>query len=117
VAILEAKGKKPGDVMLVSSNGAPVGLDLIRKGWEQVEVEQPLYAQGAGLAMFADKVAKKQPIKPGTYKVLGLDSTMTDETWGLNLKIPGAAITKANVDEPRFWGNLKPPADPIKPVE
>ena len=74
VAILEAKGKKPGDVMLVSSNGAPVGLDLIRKGWEQVEVEQPLYAQAAGLAMFADKVVKKQPIKPGTYKVLGLDS-------------------------------------------
>lgn len=117
VAILEAKGKKPGDVMLVSSNGAPVGLDLIRKGWEQVEVEQPLYAQAAGLAMFADKVAKKEPIKPGTYKVLGLDSTMTEESWGPNLKIPGAAITKANVDEPRFWGNLKPPADPIKPVE
>ncbi len=40
-ASLEAKGKKPGDVLLVSSNGAPVGLDLIRKGWEQVEVEQP----------------------------------------------------------------------------
>ena len=59
VAILEAKGKKPGDVMLVSSNGAPVGLDLIRKGWEQVEVEQPLYAQAAGLAMFADKISKK----------------------------------------------------------
>src|SRR6476660_5571946 len=38
VASLEAKGKKPGDVMLVSSNGAPVGLDLIRKGWENVEV-------------------------------------------------------------------------------
>jgi hypothetical protein len=27
-------------VLTVSSNGAPVGLDLIRKGWEQVEVEQ-----------------------------------------------------------------------------
>ena len=39
---LEAEGKKPGEVMLVSSNGAPVGLDLIRKGWENVEVEQPL---------------------------------------------------------------------------
>jgi ribose transport system substrate-binding protein len=54
VASLEAKGKKPGDVMLVSSNGAPVGLDLIRRGWEQVEVEQPLYAQAAAIGMFAD---------------------------------------------------------------
>ncbi|MGQ0485607.1 MAG: sugar ABC transporter substrate-binding protein [Hyphomicrobiales bacterium] len=117
VASLEAKGKKPGDVMLVSSNGAPVGLDLIRKGWENVEVEQPLYAQAAAIAMFADKVVNKQELKAGTYKVLGLDSTLTIEAWGPNLKIPGAAITKDNVDEARFWGNLKAPADKIVPVE
>jgi ribose transport system substrate-binding protein len=117
VASLEAKGKKPGDVMLVSSNGAPVGLDLIRKGWENVEVEQPLYAQAAAIAMFADKVVNQQEMKPGTYKVLGLDSTLTIEKWGPNLKIPGAAITKDNVDEPRFWGNMKAPSEPIKPVE
>ena len=117
VASLEAKGKKPGDVLLVSSNGAPVGLDLIRKGWEQVEVEQPLYAQAAAIAMFADKVVNKQEIKAGTYNVLGLDSVLAVESWGPNLKIPGAAITKDNVDEARFWGNLKAPADPVKPVE
>jgi len=117
VASLEAKGKKPGDVMLVSSNGAPVGLDLIRKGWENVEVEQPLYAQAAAIAMFADKVVNKQELKAGTYKVLGLDSTLTIEAWGPNLKIPGAAITKDNVDESRFWGNLKAPTEPVTPVE
>jgi len=117
VASMEAKGKKPGDIMLVSSNGAPVGLDLIRKGWENVEVEQPLYAQAAAIAMFADKVVNKQELKAGTYNVLGLDSVLTIESWGPNLKIPGAAITKDNVDEARFWGNLKAPADPVKPVE
>jgi ribose transport system substrate-binding protein len=117
VASLEAKGKKPGEVMLMSSNGAPVGLDLIRKGWLNVEVEQPLYAQAAAIAMFADKVVNKQEIKPGKYTVLGLESELTIEQWGPNLKIPGAAITKANVDEPRFWGNLKAPADKIMPVE
>jgi ribose transport system substrate-binding protein len=117
VASLEAKGKKPGDVLLVSSNGAPVGLDLIRKGWEQVEVEQPLYAQAAAIGMFADKVVNKQELKPGKYSVLGLESELTIESWGPNLKIPGAAITKENVDESRFWGNLKAPAEPIKPVE
>jgi ribose transport system substrate-binding protein len=117
VAALEAKGKKPGDVLLMSSNGAPVGLDLIRKGWLNVEVEQPLYAQAAAIAMFADKVVNKQEIKPGSYKVLGLDSTVTMEKWGPNIKIPGAAITKSNVDEPRFWGNLKAPTDKIVPVE
>jgi ribose transport system substrate-binding protein len=117
VASLEAKGKKPGDVLLVSSNGAPVGLDLIRKGWEQVEVEQPLYAQAAAIGMFADKVVNKEEIKPGKYNVLGLESELTIEAWGPNLKIPGAAITKENVDDSRFWGNLKAPSDPIKPVE
>lgn len=117
VAALEGKGKKPGDVMIVSSNGAPVGLDLIRKGWQNVEVEQPLYAQAAALAMFADKVINKKEIKPGKVKVLGLDSDVTIEEWGPNIKIPGAAITKSNVDEARFWGNLKAPTAPIKPVD
>lgn len=117
VASLEAAGKKPGDVLLVSSNGAPVGLDLIRKGWEQVEVEQPLFAQAAALAMFADKVVNKQEIKPGHYEVLGLDGVMTIEEWGPNIKLPGAAITKDNVDDPKFWGNMKTPEAKISPVE
>lgn len=117
VASLEAAGKEPGDVLLVSSNGAPVGLDLIRQGWEQVEVEQPLYAQAAALAMFADKVVNGEEIEPGTYDVLGLQSELTIEDWGPNIKIPGAAITEENVDDPRFWGNLQAPEGPVEPVE
>jgi ribose transport system substrate-binding protein len=62
-------------------------------------------------------VVNKQEIKPGSYKVLGLDATVTIEKWGPNIKIPGAAITKANVDEPRFWGNLKAPTETVTPVE
>ncbi|WP_244521376.1 sugar ABC transporter substrate-binding protein [Bauldia litoralis] len=116
-AVLEAQGKKPGEIMLVSSNGAPVGLDLIRKGWEQVEVEQPMVAQAAALAMFADKVINGEEIKPGTYDVTGLESVVTIEEWGPNIKIPGAAITKDNVDDVKFWGNMKPPTDPVMSVE
>lgn len=117
VASLEAAGKKPGDIYVMSSNGAPVGLDLIRKGWLQVEVEQPLYAQAAAVAMFMDKIVNKQEIKAGEYDVLGLKSTVTIEAWGPNIKIPGAAITKENVDDPKFWGNLKPPTDTVKSIE
>ena len=116
-ASLESAGKKPGDVMMMSSNGAPVGLDLIRKGWLNVEVEQPLYAQAAAVAMFMDKIVGKQEIKAGEYDVLGLKSTVTTEAWGPNIKIPGAAITKENIDNPAFWGNLKPPTDTVKSVE
>lgn len=116
VAALESAGKQPGDVMMMSSNGAPVGLDLIRKGWLNVEVEQPLYAQAAAIGMFMDKVVKHEEIKPGEYDVLGLKSTVTIEAWGPNIKIPGAAISKENVDDPAFWGNLKPPTTAITPV-
>ena len=80
--MLEAAGKKPGEIMMMSSNGAPVGLDLIRKGWLQVEVEQPMVAQAAALAMFADKVVNKQEIKPGNYDVTGLPSVLDDRSRG-----------------------------------
>lgn len=117
VASLESAGKKPGDILMLSSNGAPVGLDLIRKGWMQVEVEQPLYAQAAAVAMFMDKIVNKEEINPGEYDVLGLKSTVTMEAWGPNIKIPGAAITMDNIDNPAFWGNMQPPTDTVMSVE
>jgi ribose transport system substrate-binding protein len=116
VASLEAAGKKPGDIMLMSSNGAPVGLDLIRKGWLNVEVEQPLYAQAAAVAIFMDKIVAKAEIAPGTYDVIGLTGTVTNEAWGPNIKLPGAAIDSSNIDDPKFWGNLKPPTDSVTSI-
>lgn len=117
VAILEAQGKQPGEIMMMASNGAPVGLDNIRSGWQQVEVEQPLYAQIYGLAMFTPMILAGKTPEPGTYDVVGLESELTIEDWGPNLKIPGAAITKDNVDDSRFWGNLTPPDAPVEVVE
>jgi ribose transport system substrate-binding protein len=117
VAILEAQGKQPGEIMMMASNGAPVGLDNIRSGWQQVEVEQPLYAQIYGLAMFTPMILAGKTPAPGSYDVVGLKSELTIEDWGPNLKIPGAAITKDNVDDTRFWGNLTPPDQPVQVVE
>ena len=117
VAALESAGKAPGDIYVMSSNGAPVGLDLIRQGWMQVEVEQPLYAQAAAVAMFMDKIVAGEELVPGDYDVIGLPSVLSVEEWGPTIKIPGAAITPENVDNPAFWGNLQPPTDPIASVE
>jgi ribose transport system substrate-binding protein len=117
VSILEGKGLEPGEIMVMASNGAPVGLDNIRSGWQQVEVEQPLYAQIYGLAMFTPKIIAGEELEPGTYDVAGLKGELTIEDWGPNLKIPGAAITPENVDDTRFWGNLTPPSDPPQVVE
>jgi ribose transport system substrate-binding protein len=101
----------------MASNGAPVGLDNIRAGWQQVEVEQPLYAQIYGLAMFMPKILRGEALEPGTYDVVGLDGVLTMEEWGPDLKVPGAAITPENVDDTRFWGNLTAPTDPVQVVE
>lgn len=117
VAILEAEGKEPGDIMMMASNGAPVGLDNIRAGWQQAEVEQPLYAQIYGLAMFTPMIIEGRVPEAGTYDVTGLKSELTMEEWGPNLKIPGAAITADNVDDSTFWGNLTPPDQPVQIVE
>lgn len=115
-SVLEAKGKAPGDVMMVSSNGAPVGLENIREGWLQVEVEQPLFAQVWGMAKFINLIVAGKPIEAGTYDVLGLEGTLTTEDWGPNLALPGAAINADNVDESRFWGNLVTPDSPPDPL-
>lgn len=117
VQVLEKNGYKPGDFDIVFAVGMPVGLDLIRKGWADVAVEQPLYAQVYGLAMFVEKLIRKEPLMPGTYDVLGLKGELTIEPWGPNMKVPGRVITSANVDDPANWGNLNAPSGPVQSVE
>lgn len=117
VQVLEKNGFKAGDFDIVFAVGMPVGLDLIRKDWADVAVEQPLYAQVYGLAMFVDKLIRKEPLQPGTYDVLGLQGELTIEPWGANMKVPGRVITGTNVDDPANWGNLNAPTDPVKSVE
>jgi ribose transport system substrate-binding protein len=116
VSVLESKGKKKGDIIIVNATGMPAGLKLLRDGWVSTIVEQPLYGQVYGLAMFLDKVIKGEEIKAGTYDVVGLPSKLTIESWGPNLSVPGGVITKDNVDDKRFWGNLKPPGVPVPTV-
>jgi ribose transport system substrate-binding protein len=117
VATLEAKGKRPGDVLMLTSGGSPVGLEMIRQGWMQVDVEQPLYAQVYGIAMCLDRLIAGDSLKVGTYDVTGLAAVLSNESWGPNLKIPGRAVTKANVNDKAFWGNLTPPKGPVKIIK
>jgi ribose transport system substrate-binding protein len=114
VGILEARGRKPGQVMMASTGGLPVGLELIRQGWIQVDVEQPLYAQIRGMAMFMDKIIAGDSLAIGNYEVTGLQARLVSEKWGPTLVIPGRAVSLENVEETRFWGNQQPPADLVK---
>jgi len=88
-----------------STAGMPMGLTLVRDGWLQSTVEQPLAAQAEGVAMFLKDIIAKKKIKPGKYKVGGFESELTEESNGPILRIPGSVITLKNVDDPKFWGN------------
>ena len=105
VPVLESKGIKKGEIILVSACGMPLALDLIRDGWFQCVVEQPLVAQVEGVAKFLDDVIAKKEIKPGKYMVGGFDAEVFIEPHGPELRIPGTAVTIKNVDDPRLWAN------------
>ena len=105
VAVLEQKGYGKGDIIMVSTAGMPMGLNLIREEWLQATVEQPLAAQAEGVAMFLVDVIAKKPIKAGTYTVGGFKSDLVIRDYGPELMIPGSVITKKNVDDTKFWGN------------
>jgi len=104
-SVLETKKYKKGDIIMVSTVGMPMGLDLVRDGWLQVTVEQPLSAQAEGVAMFLEDVIAKKRIKPGEYTVGGFKSKLVEQPYGPELRIPGSVITKANVEDPKLWGN------------
>jgi ribose transport system substrate-binding protein len=104
-SVLETKGYEKGQIIMVSTAGMPMGLNLIRNGWLQVTVEQPVAAQAEGVAMFLEQIIAKKPLKMGNYTVGGFKSVLSEESYGPVLRIPGSVITKANVDDPKFWGN------------
>jgi ribose transport system substrate-binding protein len=104
-SVLETKGLKKGEKIMVSTAGMPMGLDLLRDGWLQATVEQPLAAQAEGVAMFLEDIIAKKRLEPGDYTVGGFESKLVEQPYGPELRIPGSVITKANVDDPRFWGN------------
>jgi len=104
-SVLEQKGYNKGEIMLVSTAGMPMGLDIIREGWCQATVQQPVIAQARGVAMFLDQIVDHRCPKPGIYDVGGLESTILYQDYGPELQIPGDVITIDNVDDPRWWGN------------
>lgn len=105
VSILQTKGYAKNDILLVSTAGMPMGLQLIREGWLSVDVEQPVSAQAEGIAMFLDDVINGNEIKLGPYEVMSIPAEVIMQPYGLELRISGSVINAENVDDPKFWGN------------
>lgn len=104
-SVLQTKGYKKGEILMVSTAGMPMGLNLVRDGWLQATVEQPLAAQAEGVSMFLKDIIAQKTLKTGDYTVGGFKSTLSNESFGPTLRIPGTVITATNVEDLQHWGN------------
>jgi len=105
VSILQTKGYAKNDIFLVSTAGMPMGLNLIREGWLNADVEQPVSAQAEGIAMFLNDIINGNEIKLGSYEIMGIPAEILKQPYGLELRISGSVINAENVDDAKFWGN------------
>jgi ribose transport system substrate-binding protein len=107
VPVLESHGYKKGDITLISTDGAPTGLQVIRDGWMLETIQEPMVAMAYGIWAFMDETLAKETIKTGMYTIQGLEAELKTEKWGPTLYFPGDIISKKNVDDPNLWGNMK----------
>jgi len=105
VSILQTKEYAKGDIFLIGTAGMPMGLQLIREGWMDATIEYSPKALAEGITMFLDDILNKNEIKLGSYKIMGIPAELTEQAYGLELKVAGSVIDAENVDNPEFWGN------------
>ncbi|MGD3110931.1 sugar ABC transporter substrate-binding protein [Streptomyces sp. YGL11-2] len=97
------KTDETGHITIVSNDGIPQEFDAIRKGQIDATVSQPADAY-AKYAMYYIKAAMNgKTFKPGPTDH---DSTIVKLPNGLlEDQLPAPLVTKANVDDPKLWGN------------
>ena len=93
-----------GHIIIVSNDGIPQEFDAIRKGEADATVSQPadLYAKYGIMYL-------KEAIEGKTFKAgpTDHDSTIVQVAPGvLEDQLSAPLVTKANVDDKAFWGNL-----------
>src|SRR5262249_30674253 len=104
-------------LMFISGNGGPSGLQNVRDGWQQAEIEQPLYAEVAGLAlgMRAMESGTLKDLNGKECTILGVTGLIAEEAEdGLVMKFRGNKLTKDNIDKEKdrlfLWGDLRRPS-------
>jgi ribose transport system substrate-binding protein len=107
IPVLQAHGLKPGDMLMVGTDGAPSGLQAIRDGWMIETIGVPMVQQVYGIWQFLEDAVAKKTFAAGTVDVKGVQAEMKIEKWGPTLYLPGQIVDKKNVDDANLWGNMK----------
>lgn len=94
---------QPGHIALVSIDGTPAGLDLIRQGYQDALISQPvdLYAEYA-VKYILDAINGTEHKEGPTDH----DSEIaTIQGGNLEDRLPSPVVTADNADDPELWGN------------
>lgn len=94
---------EPGHVALVSIDGTSAGLDLIREGYQDALVSQPvdLYAQYA-VRYILDAIDGTEHAEGPTDHG---SEIATIQGGNLEDRLPSPVVTADNADDPELWGN------------
>ena len=105
--VLKSAGKlkdvgQPGHIYLVSIDGTPFSLQKIRENQLDIAISQPvdLYVK-YGLA-YLEAAVEGQTFHTGPTDH---DSHIVEYKGNLMDLLPSPSVTKANVDDPKLWGN------------
>ncbi len=105
--VLKSAGKlkkvgEPGHIYLVSIDGTPYSLQKIREGWLDIAISQPvdLYVKYGLSDLEAAVEGHSFHTGPTDH-----DSHIVEYHGNLMDLLPSPEVTKANVDNPKLWGN------------
>ncbi|MEU9118886.1 sugar ABC transporter substrate-binding protein [Streptomyces sp. NPDC048506] len=100
--MLKKTGEK-GHIAIVSNDGIPQEFDAIRKGQIDATVSQPADSYAKYAMHYIKAAMNGKTFKPGPTDH---DSTIVKLPNGLlEDQLPAPLVTKANVDDPKLWGN------------
>ena len=105
--VLEAQNYAKGDIILIGTDGAPSGLDIIRDGWMLETIAVPMQEQAYAIWDFMADVIDKKELTAGEYDIKGIEAEMIVESWGPTLYLPGLVLDKDNIDSEGLWGNME----------
>ncbi len=115
VTALKQKGKwhkigDPDHVIFVTIDGEPIGLQLIKQGYQDADISQdPIAYSEIAIDMLAKYSIKGQKVPLGPYrnnKYFWETGEIVNGVSGPRLIIPPFIVNPSNANDPRLWANV-----------
>lgn len=98
----DARAGEPGHVSLVSIDGSPFSLRMVRAGMLDAVLSQPLNLYAKYGVMYVQQALEGKQFRPGPTDH---DSEIVMDGGNLQDSLPAPLVTKENASDPSLWGN------------